>query len=366
MKRTPLFTTLEKLQPQWIEFGGWEMPLKFTSIKEEHLATRKSVGLFDVSHMGEVRLKGPEALACLEKLTTNFVGALESGRAQYSLMLLPSGKVIDDIYVYCLNKGTDYLVCVNASNTEKDFRWMTEQGRSFNCSIENESALWGQVAVQGPQATRLMSLTLDARISAVPKNGVLQFSLKGQSCYFAHTGYTGESGGEVFCPAELTPTLWDMLSDQTQTDVQVKPCGLGARDTLRIEMKYPLYGHELSEEFDPLSAGLDWAVKITKKDFIGKEALLELKAKGIERKLIGFEMVDRGIPRQGYGLFDEQGQQIGFVTSGTQSISLDRAIGIGYASTTHAELGKKVWVDIRGRKLMAKVCETPFVKHSQR
>jgi aminomethyltransferase len=211
---------------------------------------------------------------------------------------------------------------------------------------------------------KLLCQALDEQIGSVKKNGVLKFLLLGETCYFANTGYTGEPGGEIFCPAKLTPLLWEILSDSKKTGVTATPCGLGARDTLRIEMKYPLYGHELSEELDPLSAGLGWAVKIEKKDFIGKEALLELRAKGLEKKLVGFTMMDRGIPRQGYRLLSEQGENVGFVTSGTHSISLDRAIGIGYVATDQSEVGRNIWVDIRGRQLMAQVCETPFYKRA--
>lgn len=358
IKATPLRDEHVALGAKMVDFAGWYMPVEYAGLRQEHLAVRSGVGLFDVSHMGEVRVRGPQALATVEWLTTNHVAKLENGQAQYSLLPNENGGLVDDLIVYCVEKGTDYLLCVNASNTDKDFAWMVKNNRG--AELTNESAQWGQIAVQGPRGLELAGKVCGSDFSKIPSFEFRPVSYKGGQLLVARTGYTGEDGVEVFVPAKLTADLWRDLLKQG-ADLGVVPVGLGARDTLRTEMKYSLYGHEIDAETNPYAAGLGWVIKPEKKDFIGRAAIVAGKEKGLPRKLIGFKMLERGIPRQGYRLQSVEGQEIGFVTSGTPSPSLGDNIGIGYVDKAWASEGKEFNVDIRGRGVRAVVVPTPFV-----
>lgn len=363
VQKTPLNENHKKHGAKMVSFAGWEMPIQYTQLKEEHHAVRKAIGLFDVSHMGEVRFKGPEALNTLQWLTTNDVSKLESGQAHYSLLPNATGGLVDDIIVYCLEKNNDYLVCVNAANKDKDFAWMTKNNRG--AQITDESSQWGQIAVQGPKAHDLLKLVFGESFDDAKKNSVLhrQFTNhKGQlvNVIVAITGYTGERGVEVFVPWNETESLWDSLLEKGQP-LGAQPIGLGARDTLRTEMKFSLYGHEINDELNPYAAGLGWVIKPDAKDFMGKTAILKGKADGLKKKLIGIKMIEKGIPREMYGLYSKDGTQTGWITSGTHSPTLDAPIGIGYVDTKDAEIGNEILVDIRGRKVKAQVCKTPFI-----
>lgn len=358
-QQTPLCSEHIRLGAKMVDFAGWYMPVEYVGLRKEHVNTRENVGLFDVSHMGEIRVRGPKSLETLQWLTTNDVSKLAQGQAHYSLLPNENGGLVDDIIVYCLKPGEDYLVCVNASNTDKDFAWMVKHNRG--AEITNESKNWGQIAVQGPKAMALLERVFSAEVRGIKPFHCQWVEFQGAKCLFARTGYTGEDGAEVFVPAEQTEALWNSLMAKG-ADLNVMPVGLGARDTLRTEMKYSLYGHEIDDESNPYAAGLGWVVKPDAKDFIGKGAMLEQKAKGLKRKLVGFVMTERGIPRAGYSLFSFDNQEIGKVTSGTVSPSLNDNIGIAYVDLVHSEIGTVFNVDIRGRKVQARVVKTPFVE----
>lgn len=356
--KTPLSEEHQKLGAKMVEFAGWFMPIQYEGLRQEHDNVRKNVGLFDVSHMGEIRFKGPQALASLEWLTTNDVAKLEDGEAQYSLLPNDRGGLVDDIIVYCLKKDADYLVCVNASNKDKDFAWMKAHNKGAD--IADESSKWAQIAIQGPKALSLCDEVMGFKVSSMKSFNLKPSLFKNYQIMVATTGYTGESGCEVFVEAEGAVALWRELLEKG-AKYGVKPIGLGARDTLRTEMKYSLYGHEIDDTTNPYAAGLGWVIKPAKKDFMGKNLILQARDKGLEKKLIGFRMLEKGIPRQGYSLFSFDNKEIGKVTSGTHSPTLDEPIGIAYISTALSQEGSEFYVDIRGRKVKAKVCPTPFV-----
>ena len=362
LRSTPLRATHEQLGAKMVEFAGWFMPVQYAGVKEEHLAVRTAVGLFDVSHMGEIRVRGSHSLETLQWLTTNDVSRLVAGKAQYSLLPNSDGGIVDDIIVYCIRPGEDYLLCVNASNVEKDFQHLQMHNRGAD--LINESESWGQIAVQGPNAVALLDKVLapsGASISQMPSFTFCEYPFAGQQVLVARTGYTGEDGAEIFVPASVTVELWQRLM-KVGEGLGVQPIGLAARDTLRTEMKYSLYGHEIDDTTNPYEAGLGWVVKPAKKDFLGKQKIEEQKAQGLKRKLIGFTLTERGIPRQGYRLLSFDNREIGRVTSGTLSPSLNSSIGIAFIDSDFAEVGREFNVDIRGRCTRACVVPTPFVQ----
>lgn len=358
-KRTPLCDEHIKLNAKMVDFAGWYMPVQYFGITAEHQHVRKHVGLFDVSHMGEIRVRGPKALQTLQWLTSNDVSLIGNGKAQYGLLMNPQGGVVDDLIVYCIEKDKDYLVCVNASNTQKDWDWFVANNRG--AELKNESAEWGQIAVQGPDAVALVAKIFGREMLAVKTFHFVSQDFEGGLCYIARTGYTGEDGFEIFVPQKLTAALWRTLLAKGE-EFQARPIGLGARDTLRTEMKYSLYGQEIDDTTTPYEAGLGWAVKPDAKDFMGKTELMARKAQGLKRKLVGFKMVDKGIPRHDYKVLAIDKREIGKVTSGTVSPSLNESIGIAYVSADLAAPGQEICVDIRGRAAKAVIVETPFVQ----
>lgn len=357
-QRTALYNDHIKLGARMVEFAGWEMPIQYLGLKEEHLCVRKNVGLFDVSHMGEVRVQGPQALATLQWLTTNDVAKLKKGDAQYSLLPNDQGGLVDDIIVYCLEENKDYLVCVNASNKDKDFQWMSKHNKG--AQLKDESAQWAQIAIQGPQALALVQDVCKMDLNATPAFKIIQSEFQKFQIMIATTGYTGEKGCEIFVQAEGASALWNALLSQGQK-YSVQAIGLGARDTLRTEMCYSLYGHEIDDTTNPYAANLGWVIKPGAKDFMGKARFTSEKEKGLAQKLVGLKMIDKGIPRQGYGIFSFDNKEIGKVTSGTHSPSLDEPIGIAYVASSAAAEGNEIFVDIRGRKVKAKICKMPFL-----
>ncbi len=357
-KKTPLADTHVKLGAKMVDFAGWWMPIQYTGLREEHNCVRQNVGLFDVSHMGEIRFKGTKAIESLEWLTSNDVAKLNPGEAQYSLLPNDKGGLVDDIYIYCIEKGVDYLVCVNAANKDKDFAWMQKHNKGAD--VIDESSQWGQIAVQGPKGPQLIERIFGKPVAEQKHNTFFKSEFAGAKVIVAFTGYTGEAGGEIFVEANKTAELWNTLLEKGK-DLGVQPIGLGARDTLRTEMKYSLYGHEIDDTTNPYESNLGWVMKPAKKDFMGKSLILAAKEKGISKGLIGFKMLEKGIPRQGYTLHAADGANIGIVTSGTHSPSLDEPIGIGFLTTPYVAEGTEFFVDIRGRKVKAKVCKTPFV-----
>ncbi len=359
-QKTPLYDEHVKLKARMVDFAGWVMPIQYEGLKEEHFSTRSNIGLFDVSHMGEIRVKGPKAVETLQWLTTNDVSKLEKGQAQYALLPNDKGGLVDDIFIYCLDKNADYLVCVNASNTDKDFAWMSKHNKGAD--IVNESTSWGQIAIQGPKAIELcdavFQLPGSEKISSLNRNEIKTSTFQNYKIMIATTGYTGEKGCEVFIEAAGTVKLWNAL---LANPLNAKPIGLGARDTLRTEMKYSLYGHEIDDTTNPYEAGLGWAMKPAAKDFMNKAAIVAIKENGLKKKLIGFKMRERGIPRQGYEIKTADGQKIGWVTSGTHSPTLDEPIGIAYVESSKSSENSEFFVDIRGKLVKACVVKTPFV-----
>ena len=358
LRSTPLREEHEKLGARMVDFAGWYMPVQYIGLKEEHANVRANVGLFDVSHMGEIRVRGPKSLETLQWVTTNDVSKLQSGQAHYSLFPNADGGIVDDLIVYCVKPGEDYILCVNASNADKDYAFVTANNRG--AEIVNESDRWGQIAVQGPKAMSLIRDFLGAGAADVASFHFVPVKFHSSDVLVARTGYTGEDGVEIFAPRDLTAALWRELLKAGEK-YGVMAIGLGARDTLRTEMKYSLYGHEIDDTTNPYAAGLGWVVKPQAKDFVGKAPMVALKERGVPQKLVGFALIDKGIPRQGYGLFSFDNKEIGKVTSGTLSPTLNVAIGIAYIDVDFAKEGTEFAVDIRGRKTKAKVIKTPFV-----
>lgn len=365
LKRTPLFDVYKEYGGKTIDFGGWELPVQFSSIKEEHEAVRTRAGLFDVSHMGEIEVKGPGSLAYLQKMMTNDVSKLKNGGAQYTAMCYENGGTVDDLLVYKMEED-HYLLVVNASNIEKDFKWLKDH-LDADVEIDNLSEGMAQLALQGPAAENvLQKLTNEHDLSQI---GFFKFSeevdLNGKKALVSRTGYTGEDGFEIYCKSEDVISIWkDIL--ETGKCAGVIPCGLGSRDTLRFEANLALYGQELTHEISPLEAGIGFAVKLNKEvDFIGKEALKQQKENGLPRKLVGIEMIDRGIPRHGYPVYKGD-VQIGEVTTGTQSPTLKKNIGLALIDAKETELGNEVEVEIRGKRLKAAVSSTPFYKRDKK
>jgi aminomethyltransferase len=360
--KTTLYDEHVSLGAKMVEFAGWQMPVEYSGLRDEHNFVRRSAGLFDVSHMGEIRVLGAKSLATLQWLTTNDVAALKEGEAQYSLLPNERGGLVDDIIVYCLKPNEDYLVCVNAANTEKDWQHFVKHNRG--AELKNQSAEWGQIAIQGPKAISIVQKIFGDDVLSIKR-----FSLrKINKMYFARTGYTGEDGFEIFVPWADTVSLWKALLSAGGEDI--KPCGLGARDTLRIEMKYSLYGNEINDSLNPYAAGLGWVIKPKSKDFLGREPMVSAKEAGALSKLIGLKLTGKGIPRSGYAVLGKDNKPIGRITSGTLSPSTGDAIGIAYIDKeyigNYSSPGAEIWVDIRGRPVPGIVVETPFYKSEQK
>jgi len=348
-----------------VDFGGWAMPVSYpTGILEEHRATRSAVGVFDVCHMGEVHFTGPGAAATVQRLVTNDVARLENGRAFYTVACLPSGGIVDDLIVYRLQPD-HYVAVVNASNADKDFDWFQEH-RGAGCTIDDASARTGLIAFQGPGAAAALQA-----LTSLPLDRLRPFSfandatVAGLPVWIARTGYTGEDGFELFCDTQDAPALWDRLVAAADS-AGGKPVGLGARDTLRLEARLPLYGNDLDDETTPLEAGLGWVVKLDGDDFIGRDALRAQQTTGVTRKLAGFVMTARGIARHGYPIHDADGGAIGTVTSGGPAPTLEKNVGMGYVPARLDVPGTKLSIDCRGKRVDAEVVRGPFYKRGKK
>ncbi len=371
LKRTPLYEVYKEYSGvKLIDFGGWELPVNFEpGIISEHLAVRKNAGLFDVSHMGEVLVEGPESTAFLDWLVTNDVTSMENEQCLYSPMCYPDGGTVDDLMVYRFHEN-GYLVVVNAANTEKDFRWISEEndwareGRKMP-EVSNVSSDWAQIAFQGPNANAYLKEIAGEVVDEIGffrfKNGI---DIAGASCLISRTGYTGEDGFEIYCAAGKAPDVWNELLEKTK-DRGVLPCGLGCRDTLRFEAKLPLYGHELTESITPLEANLKAFVNLDGDDFCGKKALAEQKVQGIPRSLRGCKMIDRGVPRHEYPVFMPGGEEIGFVTSGSKSPMLEGFFGLVLIQRgIGLKFGDQIEIEINGKRKRAELVRTPFYKRT--
>ena len=363
LKQTPLISVYGEYGGKTIDFGGWELPVQFSGIKHEHEAVRTKAGLFDVSHMGEFTVKGTGSLPFLQKMVTNDVSKLKAGKAQYTALCYEDGGTVDDLIIYKRDED-DYLLVVNASNIEKDFEWL-QSHLTEEAELKDISEKVALLALQGPFAEEVLQpLVPNADLSSL---GFFSFyenvEVAGISALISRTGYTGEDGFELYCASEDAVNLWKVLLQKGER-VGLVPCGLGARDTLRFEAKLPLYGQELSREITPIEAGIGFAVKVEKGDFMGRETLKAQKENGAPRKLVGIEMIDRGIPRHGYPVFAD-GAEIGEVTTGTQSPTLKKNIGLALIKSEYAVIDGEVTVEIRGKQLKAKVVKTPFYKRPQ-
>lgn len=359
MKNTALTSTHIALDAKMVPFAGYNMPVSYEGVNAEHETVRKGVGVFDVSHMGEFLITGENALDLIQKISSNDASKLVDGKAQYSCMPNNTGGIIDDLIIYRFNEEK-YLLVVNASNIEKDWNWIS-QHNTMNANMRDLSDEYSLLAIQGPKAAEAMQSLTDVDLSAIkfytfevaPFAGV-------ENVIISATGYTGSGGFEIYCKNEDAQTIWHKVFE-AGADFGIKPIGLAARDTLRLEMGFCLYGNDIDDTTSPIEAGLGWITKFTK-DFVNAEALKEQKEEGPKRKLIGFELDERGIPRQGYDIVDENGKVIGVVTSGTMSPSLEKGIGLGYVPTEVATPGSKIFIQVRKKSLPATVVKLPFYK----
>jgi aminomethyltransferase len=354
--RTPLYDKHLEASGRMVEFAGFDMPVQYSGILQEHAAVRENVGMFDVSHMGEITLDGPRALETAQRLVTNDLSKCKDGQAQYSALCNEKGGVIDDIIVYRFSPER-LFICVNASGRTKDFDWMRAHAGE-GVAVGQRSDDWAQIAIQGPNAPRLVDSLCEPRVLDLGYYHFREATVAGvRGCIVARTGYTGEDGFEVFVPPSGAAPLWDTLREKG-----VVPCGLGARDSLRLEVAYRLYGNDMDEEHTPLEAGLGWIVKLDKPGgFIGSDALIRQKQEGLRRKLAGFKLTGKGIARHGYPVLKD-GQRAGEVTSGTMSPVLQEAIGLAYLPAGAAKEGSTFEVEIRGKPVAAQVVKTPFVE----
>lgn len=357
MKNTSLYETHLRLGSKMVPFAGFNMPVSYAGIKAEHQAVREALGMFDVSHMGEFLVKGENALEFLQYVTTNDVSKLEDGKVQYSCMPNGEGGIIDDLLVYRMH-AEKYLLVVNASNMEKDWNWLQKQNK-WGVQMEDLSDNLSLLAVQGPKAVAALQSLTDVDLSAITYYSFQTGKFAGvEDVIISATGYTGAGGFELYIPNADASKVWEAVM-QAGAPYGIMPCGLGCRDTLRLEMGYCLYGNDINDSTSPLEAGLGWITKFSK-DFIDADKLQAQKAAGLQRKLVGFEMQERGIPRQHYSLHNEAGELIGEVTSGSESPSTGKLIGMGYVATAYSKAGSAIWVDIRGKKLKAEVVKLPF------
>jgi aminomethyltransferase len=352
---TPLHDVHVRAGARMVEFAGWEMPVQYEGLLAEHEAVRTRVGLFDVSHMGEVVFRGPAALESLQRLFTNDLSRCGDGQAQYGCLCRESGGIVDDVVVY-RRAANDLLVCVNAANRQKDFEWL--KGHAGSADVANESDAWAQLALQGPLAAQVLEKLTGVRLASVGTYRFTTGDVAGIPCTIARTGYTGEDGFELFSPSERGPALWAALVEAGERE-GIRPAGLGARDSLRLEMAYRLYGADMDDGTTPLEAGLAWVVKLEKGDFVGRDALLRQKEAGLTRKLVGFTLTDPGIARHGHPVIQD-GNRVGAVTSGTRSPTLGISIGLAYVPPALAAEGSTFAIDVRGRAVAAKVVKTPF------
>ena len=354
-KRTPLYDVHVQSGARMVEFAGWDMPVQYSGVLDEHEAVRTRAGLFDVSHMGEVVFRGPRALEALNRIFTNDLNRVVDGQAQYGCLCRENGGIVDDVVIY-RRSAQDLLVCVNAGNRDKDFEWLRDH--AGGAQVTNESDDWVQLALQGPRAAAILQPLTGADLGALKTYHFTEGEVAGVPCTIARTGYTGEDGFELFCRPALGPKLWKALVD-AGGPAGLVPAGLGARDTLRLEVAYRLYGSDMDDATTPLEAGLGWVVKFDKGDFIGRDAMLRQKAAGLPRKLVGFVLTDPGIARHGYDVLHD-GRKVGVVTSGTKSPSLKTSIGLAYVPPALAAEGSSIAIDIRGRPAAAQVVKTPF------
>ncbi|MEO8573484.1 MAG: glycine cleavage system aminomethyltransferase GcvT [Pyrinomonadaceae bacterium] len=363
LKKTPLNAAHRELGGKMVDFGGWDMPVQYSAgVIEEHMATRTRAGLFDVSHMGEIWVEGPDAVPFVNRLTTNDVTKLVDGQAHYSALTNEKGGVVDDLLVYRFDQDKLLLV-VNAGTTEKDWDWITSHKKDENISLTNASPDYCQIAVQGPEAIGILKTMTDTELDEIKYYHFTMGHVDGVESIISRTGYTGEDGFEVYAAAKYARQLWDKLLEAGKS-VAILPCGLAARNTLRLESAMSLYGHELSDEISPLEANLGWITKLQKGDFIGSDALKKKKEGGLTRRIVGFEMTQPGIARDDFDVYIDD-KRIGYVTSGSPAPFLKKNIGLAFLPVEFANDGQEIKIDVRGKRLSAKVVPTPFYKREK-
>jgi aminomethyltransferase len=361
LKATPLNTVHRRRGAKMVDFGGWDMPVQYSGILDEHQAVRKNVGLFDVSHMGEIEIRGPDAFVLTDMVTTNAVANLKTGQAQYSGLLYEHGGFVDDILVHKV-ADDHYFLCVNASNQEKDYEHIAAQNR-HSAQVEFASPRYAQLAIQGPKGLATLQKLTKIDLASIGYYHFVDGAVSGTPARIARTGYTGEDGFEIYIAPEQAERIWNEILDAGQ-EFNIKPCGLGARNTLRLEAKMALYGNEIHASITPYEADLAWIVKMNKGDFTGKAALAKQKEQGITRKLVGFQMSGRGIGRDGYEVYVD-GAAAGWVTSGGPSPTLNKNIGLCYLPVNQAKPGARIEIMIRNQPVEAITAPTPFYKRAK-
>ena len=364
LKKTPLNKAHRELGGKMVDFGGWDMPVQYSGVIAEHLRTREHSGLFDVSHMGEFWVEGEDAIEFVNRLTTNDVTKLVDGQAHYSALTREDGTVVDDLLVYRFDQGKLLLV-VNAGTTEKDWDWITSHTKDENITLTNVSADYCQIAVQGKDAIGILQKLTDEKLDEIKYYHFTVGKVDGVDAIISRTGYTGEDGFEVYANKDFAEQLWNKFLETGNfgTETGILPCGLAARNTLRLESAMSLYGHEISDEITPLEANLGWICKLNK-DFLGRDALAKQKEKGLTRKLVGFEVTDKGIARDDFDVYIND-KKVGKVTSGSPAPFLKKNIGLAFVPSEFANIGQEIKIDVRGKHLTAKIVPTPFYKRDK-
>jgi aminomethyltransferase len=363
VKKTRLNYSHKKLGARMIEFFGWEMPVEFSGVIDEHLAVRQKAGLFDVSHMGEIIISGRQALDFVQYLTPNDAARVTPEKVQYSCLTTAQGTFVDDLLVYSLD-SEKYMLVVNCSNSDKDYEWILNHKEGFDVEVENKSDDYAQLALQGPRALEILKPLIDVKIEEMNTFGSSWGKIEGEEVLVSRTGYTGEDGFEIYTLSPRPEKIWDAILERGK-NFGVVPIGLGARDTLRLEARLMLYGNDIDETTTVLEAGLGWLVKYKKGEFLGRDALLKQKEEGIKRRIVGFELIEKGIARQHYPVFIE-GKRVSEVNSGTFSPYLRKSIGLTYLPVEYKEIGTEFEIQIRDKKLKARVVNTPFYKRGEK
>jgi aminomethyltransferase len=363
LRKTALNQVHRQMGAKMVDFGGWDMPVEYSGLIAEHISVRTAVGVFDVSHMGDILIRGPQALAAIQHISMNDASKLQVGQAHYSALLYPEGTFVDDVIVHKLGEN-DYLLVINAGTREKDYGWVKKNVAGFRCHADDIGDYYTQLAIQGPKAVEVLKKLTDVDLSTIKNYWFTHGTVCGiPNTLIARTGYTGEDGFEIYIPADFATStrVWNEVLDAGK-EFGILPCGLGARNTLRLEAKMALYGHEISDSINVWEAGLDRFCKMDKGDFIGRAALDRAKAQPLKRTLIGLEMIERGIARDGYRIFSEDGQEIGYVTSGSPAPFLKKNIALAYVPPQYSQTGTGLKVEIRGQKVGLQVVPTPFYK----
>jgi aminomethyltransferase len=367
LRKTALNAAHRQLRAKMVDFGGWDMPVEYSGLIAEHLAVRTGVGVFDVSHMGDILIRGPQSLDAVQHISMNDAAKLQRGQAHYSALLYPEGTFVDDVIVHKLGDN-DYLLVINAGTREKDVSWVQKNVRGFQCHAQDLSDYYTQLAIQGPRAIDVLHRLTNADLTSIKNYWFTYGTVCGlPNTMIARTGYTGEDGFEIYVPSD-EPTsvrVWNEVLDAGK-EFGILPCGLGARNTLRLEAKMALYGHEISDTINVWEADLGRFCKMEKPEFIGRDALERGKAEGLKRILVGLEMIERGIGRDGYKVFSESGEEIGYITSGSPAPFLKKNIALAYVPPSYSQIGSVVLVEVRAQKIKAQVVPTPFYKRQKK